>query len=498
MKKTTTTRASALILALVLLCTLFAGCSQSKNATTSASTAAASSAAVSSGAASSGSAATSGSAASPAQPAQNADGTWDQEYKGTTLTFLDVSPSDTRTGYFTELFKQFEKDTGVSVEYQSVPWDDAANKLTVLGTSNKLPDVLTVWYGWLGQFTEAGWVEPLSKYIGDTQDQYTEAVTKLYWQSEKTRCGDIYTIPDGLMVKGIYVRKDWCEAKGIKLDPTKDWTYDEFFDLVAKLTDKSAGTYGATYRGARGALDPILAYMQGYTGGATYDQSGKILINSDECLQAFIKWTDMYKKGYAPKDSINWGFTEMVDNFVGGLTGTLCNDSEVAATLINKMQDSQWMVMPQPISSKDGINYNTISAPYSYAMSASSQNKGAAWLLMQYMTSAEKQAEYCKLTGEIPVKKDASNLDYYSENGYYGTFVRELNASNLAVPATYGAFDYTDLHQGLFHEEIQSYLLGDEDAKTALNNICSALQERQTQYMKDNPTAKVETALTMK
>ncbi len=49
--------------------------------------------------------------------------------------------------------------------YESVPWDDAANKLTVLGTSGQLPDVLTTWAGWLGQFTAANWVIPLDNYV---------------------------------------------------------------------------------------------------------------------------------------------------------------------------------------------------------------------------------------------------------------------------------------------------------------------------------------------
>ena len=429
---------------------------------------------------------------------KSADGTWSKAYSGTTLTFLDVAPSDTRTAYFQKLFEQFKQDTGIDVEYQSVPWDNAADKITVLGASNSLPDVMTVWSGWLGQYTEAGWVEPLTKYIGDTKSEYTDAVVNILWKSEQTRYGNIYTIPDGLMVKGIYVRKDWCEELGIKLDPTKAWTYDDYFSLVEKLTDKAKGRYGASYRGARGALDPLWTYMQGYTGGATYDQSGKILMDSNDCLGAFEKWTDTYKKGYAPKDSINWGFTEMVDNFVGGLTGTLINDSEVAATLITQMKDSEWTVMPMPTSEKDNKIYNTMNAPYSYAMSSNSKHKDAAWELLEYMTSSKKQADYCKLTGEIPIKKDAANLDYYSSKGYYGVFLQQMNDANLAVPASYGAFDYTDLHQGMFHEEIQSYLLGDEDASTALKKITAELQKREDQYRKDNPKSTVETALTMK
>lgn len=481
-------------LALGLSAAMLAGCGSGSSSESDASAVTGGSTAVASA---SGEQVSSADAASIAAGVQDADGNWSKQYSGTKITFMDVAPGDARTSYFENLFQEFQKDTGIEVEYQSVPWDDAADKMTVLGSSGKLPDVMTVWSGWLGQYTAAGWVEPLTDYIGDSTDEYSDAVTKILWESEKTRYGNIYTIPDGLMVKGIYVRKDWCDELGIKLDPTKSWTYDDYFDLCKKLTDKEKGRYGAAFRGARGALDPLWVYMQGYTGGATYDSDGKILMNSDECLTAFEKWCDIYLKGYAPEDSINWGFTEMVDNFVGGLAGTLINDSEVAATLIKLMDDSQWMVMPMPTSDKDGKIYNTMNAPYSYAMSANSKNKGAAYELMMYMTSADKQAEYCETTGEIPIKKDAANIDMYSSDGYYGTFIQEMNDPTLSVPATYGAFDYTDLHQGLFHEEIQSYLLGDEDAKTALDNICNALQEREDEYKEENPDAVVETALSM-
>ena len=79
------------------------------------------------------------------------EGEWTREFEGESLTFLDVAPNDVRTGYYEALFEQFYEDTGIEVEYQSVPWDDAADKITVLGASGNLPDILTTWSGWLGQ-----------------------------------------------------------------------------------------------------------------------------------------------------------------------------------------------------------------------------------------------------------------------------------------------------------------------------------------------------------
>ena len=240
-----------------------------------------------------------------------------------------------------------------------------------------------------------------------------------------------------------------------------------------------------------------MTYLQNYTGGNTYDSEGNILIKSDECLEAFKKWTGLYLNGYAPEDSINWGFTEMVDNFIGGLTGTLMNDSEVAATCLENMSDDQWMVMPVPKSEKDGKLYNLINGSYSLSISSNSENPDAAWKLIEFLNRTDNSSEYCRLSGLIPIKKDAAEDEMYGEGGPYYTFTMQLNDPDLVVPATMGAFDYTDMHQGMMHEEIQKYLLGDEDAETALDTIADELETRMKNYLKENPDAKVETALTM-
>lgn len=407
------------------------------------------------------------------------------------LTFIDVSPSPARQSYFEKAFAKFKTESGISVSYQSVPWDDAANKLAVMGSSHKLPDVMTTWAGWLGQFTAAKWIVPIDDYVKPTRDEYTRVVTDIVWKSEKQLYGATYTVPDGMMVKGVFVRKDWCKDAGITLDPNKGWTYDEYFDLCKKLTDTSKKHYGVAYRGARGAFDPILVYLEGFNGGRLYDKNGNILINSKECQEAFHVWTDQYLKGYAPKDAVNWGFTEMVDNFTGGLVGTLINDSEVAPTCQQNMKDDQWMVMPMP-TSKDGKIYNTVNSPYAYTISGDCKDPGSAWKLISFLNRSDNNIEYCKMGGLIPIKKDVSNDATYGENGPYSAFVKQLNNPNLVVPCSFGPFDYTDMHQGMLHQEIQKYLLGKESAEKALTTITDELQKRMKQYLKDHPGSTVE------
>ncbi len=414
-----------------------------------------------------------------------------------TLRFIDVSPSAQRQEYYENAFAKFEEETGIAVTYESVPWDDAADKLTVLGTSGQLPDVMTTHSLWLGQFTDAGWIIPLDDYVEENGDQFIDAVEKINWASERERYGHVYTIPDGFMVKGIFYRKDWVEEIGYEIPTGDDWTYDAYFDLIKALTDADQNRYGNSFRGARGAFDPLLTYLQTFSGGYVYDEEGNFILNTEECVEAFEKWGEIYTGGYAPEDSINWGFVEMVDNFTGGLTGTLSNDSEVAISCAEKMDESEWGILPMPRSTVDGKIYNTAGSPYSYSVAATSEHPDEAIQLIDFLSRADNNIEYCKMGGLIPINKDVADDPTYGEDGMYGPLVDQLNDPDFVVPPMYGPFSYTDLHQDTLHTELQRYLLGEETAEDVLNGIGEELTSRMKTYLEENEGSTIESPKTL-
>jgi len=413
------------------------------------------------------------------------------------LRFLDTSPSDVRQAYFEEVFEKIKDDLGIEITYESAPLEDAANKIMVMANSNSMPDIITTQDNWLGQFTDSEWILPLDEYLEGKEDQFADTVTNIVWANQKEMYGGIYTVPDGMMAKGIFIRKDWCEEAGIDIDSLQEWTYDDYFEIIKELTNADKKQYGMTYRGTRGAFDVIMTYLQTYTGGRTYDEKGNCLLNSEECLAAFERYTSMYKEGYAPKESINWGFVEMVDNFSGGLTGTLNNDSEVVVSCQNNMNDEEWTVLPIPKSTKDGKIYNVVNAPYSYTISKDCGNQDAAWQVIEYLSQPENNIKYCKQVGTIPVMKEVGDDPLYGEDGVYAAFIKQLNNPDMVVPTGYGPFDSTDLQQGPLYEEIQKYLLDEQDSKTALDNICNMLEERMKEYLEENEGAVVDTPKTM-
>ncbi len=61
---------------------------------------------------------------------------------------------------------------------------------------------------------------------------------------KKTVNGHIYTVPDGLMEKVFTIVQTGQRKQDLNLDPTKGWDYDDYFDAVAKLTNKDEKHYG--------------------------------------------------------------------------------------------------------------------------------------------------------------------------------------------------------------------------------------------------------------
>lgn len=87
-------------------------------------------------------------------------------------------------------------------------------------------------------------------------------------------------------------------------------------------------------------------------------------------------------------------------------------------------------------------------SPYSYTISKTSEYPEEALALVDFLVRPENNIEYCKMGGLIPIKNDVGDDETYGENGPYAPFLAQLNDPNFTVPPTYGAFNYTDLHQG--------------------------------------------------
>lgn len=403
------------------------------------------------------------------------------------LRFMDVIPNAPRSEQFQKMIDSYtQQNPNVKVTLESTPWESAHQKLVTQGASNSLPDTFVMHQQWYSEFIEAGWVTKLDDYYAsyEYKDEFIPYVKDILMDYDQVKArGGLYGLPDGLTTAGLFVRKDWVEAAGLTLADLETW--EGVFAASEKMTIPEKNQYGFSYRGGRLGGEQMGMYVMSVLGGRLYDETGKCLLDTPEAKQAIKNYTDLYLKGYAPKDSINWAYPEMVQGFTSGLTGILNQTTEVVATCNESMQEGTWTTIPFP-RAKDGKIYSKADS-FVLAVGTSTKTPDAAFDFIGYMVSPEVNREYCKVNLYIPVMKGAESDPYFNDGPMAG-FVKCMTDPGFVREPYYGYFpELGEFMETIYDAEIQKYLLGKQSLDDLVNNISGYLTTAQQQYMKDYP-----------
>ncbi|MCD9021918.1 ABC transporter substrate-binding protein [Cohnella silvisoli] len=413
------------------------------------------------------------------------------------ISFTDVAPSPERKKFFNEIIAEFEKEnTNIKVKLETVPWDQAFAKLTAQGQSKTMPDVVNVYPSWLTTFVPAGYLEPITEQYDawDKKDNLAAFVKNVTIEKQQREpFNDVYIIPDGLMGEALFIRTDWMKEANLELPKT----WDELFNATEKLTDPAKNRYGFSYRGARSGFDQIFAYIFSVTKGESYEPDGTSVLLRPEALTAFKRYTDIYKKGWAPKDSINWGYQEMVQGFTSGVSGMLSQTTEVVATAQASMKDGTWTVIPTPPAA-DGNSYGGAGASWGYSISKNSKNKEAAWKFIEFISKPESNNKYSKVMTLIPIMQDSLKDPELGQGPMKG-FIDMLNDPKRIPGADMGKFpELGEFRESIMDAEVQKYLLGTQSAEDTMKHLGDFLTKGMQKFMKENPDYKVPHAANYK
>jgi multiple sugar transport system substrate-binding protein len=399
------------------------------------------------------------------------------------LSYLDPIPSPERTAFMKDLIQKFEdQNPNITVEYMSVPWDEANKKWMTMGAAGILPDVISVDDTSLSGLASAGYLKSLQSYY-DGWDQVGN-LTEAAKQARNKFKNEVYAIPDAFLLQGLFIRDDWFKEKGL---PASIETWDNYFEYAEKLTDESKGQYGISFRGGANGIIRAMEYVMAAThSDGWYDENGQSILYSPEGKEAFKRFYDLFLNGYSPKESVNWGFNEMVQGFMTGQAGILNQTPEVIAVAQKNMQEGTWNVVPMP-KADDGKRYIFWGFTAAYAMSANTEHSDEAWKLISFLSSPENNLAYSKANTSIPIYADNVKDPFFSEGPIAG-YAGSMADSNIvfAGPPSYltrlGEFTGTYSVQ-----ETQKYMTGAQDLDTTVKNLADWLTNEQTAYLKENP-----------
>lgn len=394
-----------------------------------------------------------------------------------TLKLVEVITSPERTETLKSIVSTFEADNpGTTVEIISLPWNEAFQKFATMASAGDTPDVMEMPDTWLSLYANNGMLESLEPYLEtwDNTKELTPRALELGREVDNTA----YMLPYGFYLRAMFYNKKLLAEAGISEPPQ---TMDEFM-AASEAVSKLPGKYGYCMRGGAGGLNGWMIFGASMAGNNSYfTQDGTSTLNTEGWTKGLQWMVDMYQKGYAPKDSVNWGFNEVVAGFYSGTCAFLDQDPDALIAIAERMKAEDFAVAPLP-KGPDGKSFPTIGYA-GWSMFADSDNKDLAWKLISTLQSREGNLEWNKRIGALPAYTSAEQDPFFAGEQFKGWF------EELADPDTVPTVMPTYLEEFAFFKDSlaistsQEALLGDLSAEELASQWADYLTKAQQKHL---------------
>ncbi len=332
-------------------------------------------------------------------------------YKGTQLNviFLD------RPGYraIIKLLPEFEKATGIKVNYEIVPYENTREKEVLNFSSQGDLSIALVDLVWLGEFAENGWIEPISKFSGDASITDPNIDLKgffpLLLDAFGTWGGKVYGLPFDNYSGLLFYNKCMLKDAGFDKPPA---TWNELKDVYGpKLTNKDKNQYAYALQSRRGETQSADSFMRSLWphGGSLLDKTFHSNLMSKESQAGLQFRQDLMKD--MPPGIVSWDHAEAVNGLAQGQVAMITEWSAFYPTLTDpktsKIGDCLG-VAPEPAGEAGRL---PALGGFSLAVASQAPEKvqKAAWIFIQWATSdaiAKAYVEAGGVSGRMAVYND--------------------------------------------------------------------------------------------
>ena len=260
------------------------------------------------------------------------------------LTLVEVITSPERTEVLEGLVASWEEDTGHTVEIVSLPWGQSFETLATMVAGGDTPDVVEMPDRWLALYSAAGHLMDLGPAVAEWEHgkSLTEQTTRM---GSTTAAGRLEEVPYGFYLRAMFYNKDLLEEAGVDGPPETV----EAFVAAAKAVSELDGRSGYCLRGGPGGTNGWMMFAAAMNDTPEFfAEDGQPTINEPGAVRGLQTLIDLYQSGAAPRDSVSWGFNEIVAGFYSGTCVFLDQDPDALIGIRDRMDAESFAVAPMP------------------------------------------------------------------------------------------------------------------------------------------------------
>ncbi|MFI9602108.1 ABC transporter substrate-binding protein [Streptomyces sp. NPDC004069] len=301
---------------------------------------------------------------------------------------------------------KFEKQYGIKVKLEVVPWSDLLTRILTATTSGQGPDVLNIGNTWSASLQATGALLPWDAKNFDKiggKDRFVDSALG----STGAQGQDPAAVPLYSMAYALYYNKQIFADAGIAKPPA---TWDELVADGKKIQAKGKQVIGAEGANVSENIHHAFVFAQQH-GADFFTADGKPDFTSDGAVAAVKQYVDlMAKDKVIPQGDAEYAQNQSVSDFAKGRTAMLLWQSASANLKSQGMSEDTYGIAPVPVQSGTpgtGTQVNSMVAGINIAVFKNSHNLDGATKFVKFMTSDEEQKVLNTAYSSIPPVKTA-------------------------------------------------------------------------------------------
>ncbi|MFD2176675.1 extracellular solute-binding protein [Veronia pacifica] len=410
-------------------------------------------------------------------------------YKGETLVVN--FPAHPHYDAVMKVLPEFEKETGIKVEVDQLQYLAMRQKQTLELTKRKGDyDLIAYVVFSKADYVSEDQIEPLARFFMDPKladpnydpddliDGYVQNIgvaggKKGYLPGPT---GSFFGIPFGSETSVLGYRKDIFDKHGLKA-PTN---YKELLDVTCKIQKLEPGMAGLASRGKSGhqTSHAFLLHLAPL-GGRIFDDNWNPTINSPEAIQAANALKTILDCG--PEGGTSFGFAEAKNAFLQG-KAAMYLDTTVIAGEVSDPEKSKVVGKVAWAKHPKGVRYASQTGGFGIAIPKNAQNKKAAFLLMQWLTSKETDKKIA-LAGGNPSRfsthQDPDVVKKFPQMAIFGEALKDADPDWRPIIPPWGQIN-TELGTNL--SKAMTGEISVEEALNKTNNTVKNIMKKEGYY----------------
>ncbi|SDM65249.1 sugar ABC transporter substrate-binding protein [Sediminibacillus halophilus] len=312
--------------------------------------------------------------------------------------------------------EDYEAEHDIEIEVQTIPWENAHDKLLTAVASGKGPDVLQIGTTWVAEFAEAGAFYDMSEDIGD----YENLDLNNFFEGARGTAeydDQVIGIPWYVDTRALFYRTDILEEVGY---PDGPQTWDEMIDASQKLADRGDGQYAIDLP----RTDPQFPFMLGWQQGWTYEVGeGSANFDDPAFKDAVDIYTTFYEEGYSQLEEGK----EIIQAFSDGSKPMFFSGPWDIKTIKDNGEDieGKWDVALMP----EGETNKSMMGGAHLSIFHNSEKVDEALDFINWMADTDTQLAWYETMSELPANQAAWEDPILADDPMVSTFGEQLKST---------------------------------------------------------------------